>query len=178
MFMLLAGVLAVVPVEDAVPAEPSGYGPDGYFSKLSDGARPMRTTASVHSARKVLFGKSGSLENAAKVVESGDDNAVQVEAQYLVLGKGQIDSINRSPVQNPGIWGYSATTPLDEDEVLMWSADLMTTPFIFRENSTYCSNSPCNTFDSGSSTGGVASDMSYVAKVSQTVGLRYVLFCF
>ena len=169
LFMLLAGVL-VVPVE-RVAADAPDYGPDGYFSTLGDGEMPMRSLTSETNARKVLFGRSGSLANAAKVVESGDAANVQVDGKYLMLGKGLNFSKNRRPRDSDGAaWATSATTSLINNEVLLWSDDVVTSPFAFAAG-TSCSGSPCNTFDAGTADADKkASYESYVARVSRQLG--------
>ncbi|MCI2149441.1 SpaA isopeptide-forming pilin-related protein [Bifidobacterium crudilactis] len=169
LFMLLAGVL-VVPVE-RVAADAPDYGPDGYFSTLGDGEMPMRSLTSETNARKVLFGRSGSLANAAKVVESGDAANVQVDGKYLMLGKGLNFSKNRRPRDSDGAaWATSATTSLINNEVLLWADDVVTSPFAFAAG-TSCSGSPCNTFDAGTADADKkASYESYVARVSRQLG--------
>ena len=173
LFMLLAGVLAV-PVE-LVAADAPDYGPDGYFSTLGDGEMPMRSIASEANARKVVFGRSGSLANAAKVIESGDAANVQVDGKYLMLGKGPNNNTeNRSPrtIGTSDTWGWSKTTPLAADEVLLWADDVATSPFAFATGSSCgAGRRACNTFDAGTAdSNGKASYESYVARVSRQLG--------
>ncbi|WP_162174592.1 isopeptide-forming domain-containing fimbrial protein [Bifidobacterium crudilactis] len=177
MFMLLGGVLVGLPVERAAADDAAVTGTvkagvaDGYFSTLT--AFPMRSVgATADGARKVLFGRSGSLANAAQEVESGDADTAEVDGKYLVLGKGpNTTSVNRSPrsTSESDSWAWSKTTQLDANEVLLWADDVVTTPFAFAAGSS-CSGYPCNTFDAGTATDGVASYESYVAKVSRQLG--------
>ena len=176
MFMLLGGVLVGFPVERAAADDAAVTGTvkagvaDGYFSTLT--THPMRADgATAVGARKVLFGRSGSLANAAEVVESGDADTAEVDGKYLVLGKGPNESKNRSPrsASTDDKWAWSQTTRLDANEVLLWADDVVTTPFAFAAGSS-CSGYPCNTFDAGTATDGVASYESYVAKVSRQLG--------
>ena len=173
MFMLLTGVMLGLPVEQA-EADSFDLGPDGYFSVMSDGEMPMRSITSEANARKVLFGKSGSLPNAAKVVEMSDADKAQVDGKYLVLGKGlNKNTDNRSPnegsTEGESAW-WSETTQLDESEALLWADDVVTSTFRFGTPST-CGTVPvCNTFDAGTATGGQASYESYAATVSRLLG--------
>ncbi|MCI1637671.1 MAG: isopeptide-forming domain-containing fimbrial protein [Bifidobacterium crudilactis] len=169
-FMLLAGVLVAMPVDRAA-ADGLELGPDGYFSTLSAGEMPMRSIASEGNAHKVLFGRSGLLANAAKVVEPGDADNAQVDGKYVVLGKGANASKNRSPAQSSNAsWATSATTSLVSNEVLLWADDVVTSPFTFIAG-TSCTVYLCNTFDAGSAdSDGKASYESQVAKVSQLLG--------
>ena len=165
MFMLLIGVLVVLPVEQA-EADSSGWGPDGYFSAMD--AFPMRKSEATDSNfRRVLFGRSGSLANAAKVVEPGDADKTEVDGKYLVLGKGPNTSKNRSPRETSQAgWAISETTSLGDNEVLMWTNKLVTTPFAIYTDSN-CSGYPCNTFDAGTADDVVESSL---AKVSRLLG--------
>ena len=147
-------------------------GPDGYFHEMDEGEKPMRAIASEANARKVLFGRSGSLANAATLVESGDAATAQVDGKYLALGKGaNTTSVNRSPrsTSESDTWAWSKTTQLAANEVLLWSDDVVTTPFTFAASSS-CSEYPCNTFDAGTANDGKASYESYVATVSRQLG--------
>lgn len=176
-FMLLTGVLVGLPVVeaaadgDAIAGTVKAGVADGYFSTLDK--YPMRSeSATADGARKVLFGRAGSLANAAKVVEPGDADKVQVDGKYLVLGKGLNDNqLDRAPggaYVNPNGWRWSKTTSLKADEVLLWADDVVKSGFDFAAEK-LCGNGsvPCNTFDSGTAVEGVASYESNVAAVSR-----------
>ncbi len=130
----------------------------------------MRSITSEANARKVLFGRSGSLANAAYIAGVSTETAAQVDGKYLVLGKGPADPKNRNP-QPPTYanWATSSTTRLAANEVLLWADDVMTSPFTFA-GGTSCAWGPCNTFDAGTANDGVASYESYVARVSRHLG--------
>ncbi|MDN6830886.1 hypothetical protein, partial [Bifidobacterium crudilactis] len=158
MFMLLAGVLAVVPVEDAVPAESSGYGPDGYFSKLSDGARPVvdNETGTPNSpaangdtnTRGIMFGET----NAS----STNDNRT-LTGIYKTLAKGPVDTevLSFQPATT-GNWHKSSTTTVLEGEALLWADEVVTKNFDYSSR---------NTFDfSASSKSTIATKSSDVGK--------------
>jgi uncharacterized repeat protein (TIGR02543 family) len=160
----------------AVAADPftPRFGNDGYFSGPAAGAIPMRSpVATADGARKVLFGRSGSLPNAAKTVESGDVTEVVVDGKYLLLGKGpNTTSDNRSPKSNTesDTWAWSQTTTLAANEVLLWADDVVTSPFIFA-TTLACGAMPCNAFDSGTAdTDNKATYESNVATVSRVLG--------
>ncbi|MCI1644318.1 MAG: hypothetical protein LKI21_07245 [Bifidobacterium crudilactis] len=158
-FLMLVGVLAVMPVEEA-SADPVDYGPDGYFSTLGEGAEgmPMRTTTSEADAHKVLFGKSGLLINAAKTIGASSTDNAQVDGKYLVLGKGLNTSKSRNPRSEiTELWSRSKTTPLAANEVLLWADDMATTSFEYDSN-----GSPwTNTFDNAH---GYESNLAKVSK--------------
>ncbi|MDN5972088.1 InlB B-repeat-containing protein [Bifidobacterium crudilactis] len=160
----------------AVAADPftPRFGNDGYFSGPAAGAIPMRSpVATADGARKVLFGRSGSLPNAARTVESGDATEVVVDGKYLLLGKGpNTTSDNRSPKSDTesDTWAWSQTTTLAANEVLLWADDVVTSPFTFA-TTTACSAMPCNAFDSGTAdTDKKATYESNVATVSRVLG--------
>jgi uncharacterized repeat protein (TIGR02543 family) len=160
----------------AVAADPftPRFGNDGYFSGPAAGAIPMRSpVATADGARKVLFGRSGSLPNAARTVESGDATEVVVDGKYLLLGKGpNTTSDNRSPKSDTesDTWAWSQTTTLAANEVLLWADDVVTSPFTFA-TTTACSAMPCNAFDSGTAdTDNKATYESNVATVSRVLG--------
>jgi hypothetical protein len=158
MFMLLAGVLAVVPVEDAVAAESSGYGPDGYFSKLSDGARPVvdNETGTPNSpaangdtnTRGIMFGET----NAS----STNDNRT-LTGIYKTLAKGPVDTevLSFQPATT-GNWHKSSTTKVLDGEALLWADEVVTKNFDYSSR---------NTFDfSASSKSTIATKSSDVGK--------------
>jgi fimbrial isopeptide formation D2 family protein len=175
MFVLLAGLLVVFPVNQAVADSPD-YGPDGYFRGTGgSGPQLIKDVDSEADARKVIFGKSGQLSNAATVVESGDPPTVQVDGQYLYLARGPQTSRVTTPIENTSFQENSktATTPLDEGEVLLWATDMMTSTFAFDGTTNSpgysCGDTACNGFDYGTATDGVASYESRLAKVSHAL---------
>jgi fimbrial isopeptide formation D2 family protein len=172
-FSLLSGVLIFLQAEQAVAEGQSGYGPDGYFSTFGEGAAgmPMRADgATATGARKILFGKSGLLPNAALSVDAAAVDTVDIDARYLLLGKGENPSEHRDPSSSALGLSASWTTPLNENEVLLWSAAEVTSAFKFAPN-----KDDGHSFDGGTSSNGVASYVSYAAQVSRELdsGIYY-----
>jgi hypothetical protein len=175
-FVLLTGMLVAMPVREAV-ADTSDYGPDGYFSALKanpltptvHGALPMHDTASEALAVKVLFGKSGSLPNAAGVVEPGDAENASVNGRYMVLGKGPLPSVIRYTQDGTYVSeSASGTTELaDESVALLWASDVVTSPFAFAKDKSCFGSMGCQTFDAYTAADGVAEYESSLAVVSR-----------
>jgi hypothetical protein len=164
-FSLLSGVLIFLQAEEAVAEGQSGYGPDGYFSTFGEGAAgmPMRADgATATGARKILFGKSGLLPNAALSVDAAAASTVDIDGRYLLLGKGENPSEHRDPSESAQGVSASWTTPLDENEVLLWSGMEVTSAFKYAPN-----KDDGHSFDGGTSSNGVASYVSYAAQVSR-----------
>jgi fimbrial isopeptide formation D2 family protein len=164
-FSLLSGVLIFLQAEEAVAEGQSGYGPDGYFSTFGEGAAgmPMRADgATATGARKILFGKSGVLPNAALSVDAAAASTVDIDGRYLLLGKGGNPSEHRDPSESAQGVSASWTTPLNENEVLLWSGTEVTSAFKYAPN-----KDDGHSFDGGTSSNGVASYVSYAAQVSR-----------
>ena len=169
-------MLVAMPVREAV-ADTSDYGPDGYFSALKanpltptvHGALPMHDTASEALAVKVLFGKSGSLPNAAGVVEPGDAENASVNGRYMVLGKGPLPSVIRYTQDGTYVSeSASGTTELaDESVALLWASDVVTSPFAFAKDKSCFGSMGCQTFDAYTAADGVAEYESSLAVVSR-----------
>jgi fimbrial isopeptide formation D2 family protein len=155
---LLTGVLVVLPVREAV-ADTSDYGPDGYFSALDDGAMPMHSVSSESNARRVLFGKAGTLANPA----AAGGGTYGVTGSYLVLGKGAVTStVNRSYNGGANSWASSRMTELDTNEALLWASQMETPAF------EQIGTSGVANFDGGTvNSSGIASYESTLAKVSR-----------
>ncbi|MCH4159947.1 MAG: hypothetical protein LKF38_01205 [Bifidobacterium sp.] len=144
--LVALAALAVPPVERAVAAEVD-YGPDGYFSTLSNGALPVVSNGWINT-RRILLGKT---DNS---VTSG---GAEVSGGYKTLAKGEVASeVGRSfntatiPTND---WSASSTTSVASNEALLWADDVVTGGFAFDLD-----GSPwTNDFDSGDVSSGYKS---------------------
>jgi hypothetical protein len=109
-FMLLAGVL-VLPVERAAAA--GDLGPDGYFSTLREGAKPV-AEHDWASTRRILFGITDSSKTYGGASVSGG---------YKTLAKGRLDSVKDTVSTS---WIEAATTSVESNEALLWADDTVT----------------------------------------------------
>jgi hypothetical protein len=158
-FMLLTGVLVVLPVERAA-AESSGYGSDGYFSALTNSAKPIidnetntpssNTATGWANTRRIVFGK----RKDATYTQADMYAGASVSSGYKTFAKGKVGSVDKlSPFDNyisanPGYTNKleSATTSVAENEVLLCADDAVTANFKFDTNA-----SGTNSFDSETS---------------------------
>jgi hypothetical protein len=167
LFMLLTGVLVVVPAERASAAMPLNLGPDGYFSGLIDydgdgqllpvideDSRTSTAGDGMKNVSTILFGKQGS---------SGTYGSVYVSSGYRTLAVGEVPSVpaaNSFQEYGNQDWLKSATTSVNAHEALLWATDHVTSGIEFSATS--------NSFDSN--TGNYKSTL---ALVSDIVGSTY-----
>jgi fimbrial isopeptide formation D2 family protein len=174
MFVLLAGVLVVLPVERAA-ADGLELGPDGYFSEMSAGALPVASSGWA-STRRIVFGKQ---KDTTAVEDSGGSTygSHKVSGGYKTLAKGAVASESGRSFNNSTVptnnWSASSTTSVAAGEVLLWADDVVTAGFKFDTNASYR-----NSFDSA-----VASYQSNLARVADDkdstddiAGKNYSLF--
>ncbi|MFT8705175.1 MAG: SpaA isopeptide-forming pilin-related protein [Bifidobacterium sp.] len=147
--MLLSGVLVFSPVERA-SADTVELGPDGYFSTLNAGDKPV-ASAGWASTRRIVFGKQGS---------SGTYNGGTVSGGYKTLAKGAVASVPDADFGVNQAYSKSATTSVAAGEALLWADNVVTAGFRFDTNGTYR-----NSFDSAT-----GSYRSNLALVSDAVG--------
>ncbi|MCI2157728.1 hypothetical protein, partial [Bifidobacterium crudilactis] len=136
MFVLIAGILVSMPVREAV-ADANDYGPDGYFSRLSDGARPV---AESHAGTNwsngygwfwtptIKFGKEGS---------NGTYGGAMVSGGYKTIAKGLFTSSTENAWYNytdKGTHAQAQHRPLvvspsisvAANEALLWADNTVT----------------------------------------------------
>jgi fimbrial isopeptide formation D2 family protein len=164
MFMLLIGVMVVLPVEQA-EADSLELGPDGYFSALEDidgdGQilpvidKDSETRDTVQDGwagtRRILFGK----QKDTDAIGTGSENTVvvygsaKVSGGYKTLGYGGLTGIESVKDANPFVFSddddyrKSATTAVAANEALLWSDDVVTSGIKFDSTA-----GRTNTFDS------------------------------
>ncbi|MFT8704712.1 MAG: hypothetical protein ABF805_04980, partial [Bifidobacterium sp.] len=149
MALAVAGVVVVSPVERA-SADTVELGPDGYFSTLNAGDKPV-ASAGWASTRRIVFGKQGS---------SGTYNGGTVSGGYKTLAKGAVASVPDADFGVNQAYSKSATTSVAAGEALLWADNVVTAGFRFDTNGTYR-----NSFDSAT-----GSYRSNLALVSDAVG--------
>jgi hypothetical protein len=157
MFVLLAGVLVVLPVEQA-EADSVELGPDGYFSALVDtdgdgqilpivdkGSETPQIQDGWENTQRIVFGKTQS---------SGTYQNASVSGGYKTLAFAKTNDIASEPgIPDPASPGLgSNTTALQRTEVLLWADDVVTTGFKFDPTGScvYASSNCVNPFDKGS----------------------------
>jgi fimbrial isopeptide formation D2 family protein len=136
MFVLLAGVLVVLPVERAA-ADSVELGPDGYFSALEDtdgdgqilpvvdsetGTPGTQNANGWINTRRILFGKADS-----SVTYGG----ASVSGGYKTLASGAVPSVPDADFGINTVYAKSATTSIDAGEALLWADDVVTAGFLF-----------------------------------------------
>lgn len=92
------------------------YGPDGYFSTLMPGAKPVAESGSFHDQQTIEFGPQGVQQNWPWG---------QLSGQYKVLGLGPIESQDHSYKEDDADASldfntWSATTSLQSGEALLF----------------------------------------------------------
>ncbi|MCI2149356.1 hypothetical protein, partial [Bifidobacterium crudilactis] len=151
MFALMVGATMLMPVQKA-SADAHDYGPDGYFSRLSDGARPIveSSTQSNYTVTygwlwtpTIKFGKEGN---------TGTYEGALVSGGYKTAAKGPINYVPdanafdaSTPYTNPhSVLVRSGNTTVTNNEALLWADDTVTMPVRF---STEAYNYAFDTFD-------------------------------
>jgi fimbrial isopeptide formation D2 family protein len=156
MFVLLAGVLVVLPVERAA-ADSVELGPDGYFSALEDtdgdgqilpvvdsetGTPGTQNANGWINTRRILFGKTDSSVTYGGASVSGGYKTLGVGGQYGIPSIEHItffwtydEDINRWEEVKA-----SSSTGISENEALLWAEDRVTPAFAM-------SATPNSTFD-------------------------------
>jgi hypothetical protein len=179
LFVLLAGVLVVLPVEQAA-ADSVELGPDGYFSALEDTdgdgqilpvvdnetGTPGSTAANGWAnTRRILFGKQKSTDSSTAGSTYG---SYQVSGGYKTLAKGPVASESGRSfyVSSSAGWTKSSTTSVAAEEALLFADDVVATFGAFADGSD-CSGDPCNSFDSVP-----GSYKSNLALVSDELGVK------
>ena len=144
MFMLLTGVMVVLPAEQA-EADSLELGPDGYFSAMEAGATPVASDG-WDSTATIRFGRSG---HAADTYQSK-----LLGSAYKTLARGEIASEEGVSYMLPVVsstadYAKASTTYVAADEVLLLSDEIVTDDFTFKnsgsdrhifDSSTYQSN--------------------------------------
>jgi fimbrial isopeptide formation D2 family protein len=135
MFVLLAGVLVVLPVERAA-ADSVELGPDGYFSALEDTDGDGQILPVIDNETGTPnSGNGNGWANTRRIVFGKTDNSqtyggASVSGGYKTLAKGDVASeIGMSMSANhssPPAWSKSSTTSVATTEALLWAEDEVT----------------------------------------------------
>lgn len=117
-------------------------GPDGYFHEMDEGKLPVVeadaatlgiTQDGWANTRRILFGKSGDIQDVSKPAGT----KATVSGGYKTLAKGSVDSQMSA---NPGLNqtnSSSATTSVAENEAMLWADDVVTSGFKFDINDVF-----------------------------------------
>ncbi|WP_034251590.1 InlB B-repeat-containing protein [Bifidobacterium crudilactis] len=117
-------------------------GPDGYFHEMDEGELPVVeadaatlgiTQDGWANTRRILFGKSGDIQDVSKPAGT----KATVSGGYKTLAKGSVDSQMSA---NPGLNqtnSSSATTSVAENEAMLWADDVVTSGFKFDINDVF-----------------------------------------
>ncbi|MFT8358143.1 hypothetical protein [Bifidobacterium aquikefiri] len=156
MTALLICYCAISDGDSAAAADAVELGPDGYFSTMDAGDKPVITDGWENTPR-IMFGKAdASVTYGNLALSSG----------YKTLAKGPLTSVLGEPykslsVSQNALYTKSNTTRVNADEVLLWSDDVVTGWTKFD-----AVNSPVvNAFDSATD-----AYQSNLAQVSVSVG--------
>ncbi|MFT8704427.1 hypothetical protein [Bifidobacterium aquikefiricola] len=130
------------PAPEAI-ADPPAFGPDGYFSTLNVGDRPV-VSDGWDSARRIVFGKTDSSQTYQNKSVSGG---------YKTLAKGAVESVADADIGVGQSYSKSATTSVLAGEALLFADNTVTSGFTFDSSG----NPFTNDFDSGAANTGYRS---------------------
>jgi fimbrial isopeptide formation D2 family protein len=154
--VLMSEVLMLLVSDEAAAADVVELGPDGYFSTMNAGDKPVITDGWENTPR-IMFGKADASVTYGNLALSGG---------YKTLAKGLLTSVLGEPYKSlslsqNALYTKSNTTRVNADEVLLWSDDVVTGWTKFD-----AVNSPVvNAFDSATN-----AYQSNLAQVSVSVG--------
>jgi uncharacterized repeat protein (TIGR02543 family) len=113
------------------------YGPDGYFSTLTEGEITVHSSG-WNGARPIMFGKQKTaLDDGVTVYDEASDNRTStVSGMYKTLAVGPVASevADAKPAELTGSF-RSSTTSVGDREALLFADNTVTAPFKFEESS-------------------------------------------